>query len=290
MIKLFASDLDGTLLNFFHTMDGPIRSSIEEVVLSGAHFAIATGRTMRSNGDFGFEGLEVEAIASNGALVFDREGRLIGHAVMDRAFLEEMLNAFPQVCFECVGVGRSYVTGSLEAYTAGFGSKGPLQKLVAIGAGSGRNPYVEQMVAGSDFDVSASEILSRDICKVNARVTDASLEAELHAFLAEHADTVVNTPFDPVMFEISNVETNKGAAVAWLAEFLGYSDDEVAVYGDGGNDIAMLERFEHSYATSNASDAAKSAASEVIGPCALHAVPRHIRRTLRSQRAYTQIA
>lgn len=286
MIKLFASDLDGTLLNFAHNMDATIRSAILEVTASGNHFAIATGRTMRSNGNYGFEGLGVEAIASNGALVYDRDGQLVKRSTMDPKFLEEMLRAFPQVCFECVGAERSYVTGSIEDQDAGFVRYGLVRRIVLQYMPKRR----AEMRAMCDYNQSLEDVLSHEICKVNARVVDPSLEAELKAFLAEHADTVVNTPFDPVMFEISNVDTNKGAAVAWLADYLGYSDDEVAVYGDGGNDIAMLERFEHSYATSNASDAAKSAASEVIGSCALHAVPRHIRQTLRSQHAYTQIA
>ena len=60
-------------------------------------------------------------------------------------------------------------------------------------------------------------------------------------------------------------------------------EDEVAFYGDGGNDIAMLERFAHAYATRGASDEAKRAAGAVIGSCALHAVPRHIARTVRRE-------
>ena len=45
----------------------------------------------------------------------------------------------------------------------------------------------------------------------------------------------------------------------------------------------MLERFAHSYAPSNASDAAKRAAGRVIGSCACYAVPRHMVATVRAQ-------
>ena len=75
----------------------------------------------------------------------------------------------------------------------------------------------------------------------------------------------------------------KGEALAWLAARLGIAEDEVAVYGDGGNDVVMLERFRHAYATANGSPAAKRAAGTVIGPCATYAVPRHVVRTLRAQ-------
>ena len=121
------------------------------------------------------------------------------------------------------------------------------------------------------------------MCKINCRVTSEELDRELKAFLADHADTVVNAPFDPVMFEITDKDCNKGESVAWLGRYYGIGEDEIAVYGDGGNDLVMLSRFRHSYATANGSDEAKAAASATIGRCEFHAVPRHILKTLRSQ-------
>lgn len=56
-----------------------------------------------------------------------------------------------------------------------------------------------------------------------------------------------------------------------------------------GNDIAMLKRFRHSYATKNASDAAKAAASATIGSCMVHAVPKHMLATMRKQNSRTII-
>ena len=113
------------------------------------------------------------------------------------------------------------------------------------------------------------------------------MERELFAFLGERADTVVNAPFNPALFEITDAGCNKGESVAWLADYLGIRKDEVAVYGDGGNDIAMLERFEHAYATANGTPEAKVAAGTVIGSAALHAVPHHILSTIDAERSYT---
>lgn len=45
----------------------------------------------------------------------------------------------------------------------------------------------------------------------------------------------------------------------------------------------MLARFDHAYATSNGSDAAKRAAGNVIGSCAFYSVPRHILATVRRE-------
>lgn len=289
MIKLFASDLDGTLLNLFHVADKTVVSAVREVVESGAMFAVATGRTVRTNDGYGFEGLDIAAIGSNGSVILGPDGSAIKHFSIDRAFLEELLTAFPQICFECVSPDLAYVTGTKEDRLAGFNKDSLFRRIVM----RGMRGKMSALEADFLYEQPASVILEHDICKVNARVPDEGLERELHAFLDEHTDTVVDAPFNPVMFEITDKDVNKGAAVAWLAGYLGIAEDEVAVYGDGGNDIAMLERFEHAYATSNGSDAAKAAAGNVIGSCAFHAVPRHMVKTVRHQQAgpvYTRIA
>ena len=288
MIKLFASDLDGTLLGAFHNVDAPVRAAVDEVVKSGAHFAIATGRSMRSNCDFGFDGLDVEGIGANGSVIYGRDGTVLKHFTMDPVALEEMLRAFPQVCFECVGVTHTYVTGSMERQQQNFRVDGPFRRIAMRGMRARRARTLETCL----FDQPVDEVMKHHIGKVNTRVADPGLNAELKAFIAERSDVLVNAPFNPAMFEISDVGINKGVGVAWLARYLGFSEDEVAVYGDGGNDVTMLERFGHAYATRCACAEAKAAALEVVGSNVLYAVPRHMVRTVRAQQsapAYTRI-
>lgn len=286
MIELFASDLDGTLLGALHMPGRVVKAAIRAVTESGAHFALATGRTFRSPHDFGFEGVDVEVVCDNGAIVLDREGRIVRYVPIDAGVLEELLRAFPGVPFDCIGRRHSYVTASQQAYEAGFLSKGPLAravdyvKLRAMYKGQVRYPD-ERL-----FDQTPADVLAHDICKVNLHLSDAAQAAEVRAFLAERADRVVDAPFSPVMFEVTNASVNKGEAVAWLADYLGVPQGRVAVYGDGGNDVAMLSRFAahgHAYATHGASEAARKAAGLALGSNVLYAVPRHVMRTVRLQ-------
>lgn len=285
MIRLFASDLDGTLLNLMHQVDDTIRRAISEVVASGAHFAVATGRTMRESGEFGLAGLGCEAVCANGSMVLDGNGELVRFEALDPAFVEELLRAFPAVPFECVGREQSYVRGSEAALRAGFKTQGVVRSAVmsVVLKGMLRS---ESVRSERRFDQTDAEVLSHEVCKVNCRIPDAGLASELHAFLDERADSAINAPFNPSMFEITRTGVNKGEAVAWLAARHGIGEDEVAVYGDGGNDVDMLARFAaygHAYAPLGAGEGAKRAASEVIGPCALHAVSHHMVRTVRAQ-------
>ena len=278
MIKLFASDLDGTLLNGLHETDRTIRSAIKTAIELGAHVVPATGRSVLPIGDHGFTGLKIDAVCANGSIVRGQNGEVLKTFTVDPAFVEELLRAFPQICFDCCTPDGMFSSGSYEMHQEGFKRDGLFRRIVMRGMRARGGAHEEQF-----FDQSLSSILSHEVCKINCRVTSEELDRELKVFLADHADTVVNAPFDPVMFEITDKDCNKGESVAWLGRYYGIGEDEIAVYGDGGNDLVMLSRFRHSYATANGSDEAKAAASATIGRCEFHAVPRHILKTLRSQ-------
>ena len=101
MIGLFASDLDGTLLGATHRVGRQVLSAVRVACDSGRHFAVATGRTLRSTDDFGFSALPIEAICANGAIVLGRDSEVMYHVPLDADFVGELLESFPQVSFEC---------------------------------------------------------------------------------------------------------------------------------------------------------------------------------------------
>lgn len=278
LIKLFACDLDGTLYNALHETDRAILTCIERAIAAGRHVAVATGRWSHSASELGFGELPMEVVCGNGAFVYGPGARLMRHVPIDPATLEELLDTFPTCCFTCIAPDGTFVRGTRDQHSAGYlapsGLLGPL-----IARRMRRGLHSESFVFGQ----TTSDILSHEVCKVNCRVADPALEAEVDAFVSEHAGTLVNASFDGSLFEITAAGVDKGEAVAWLAARLGYAEDEVAVYGDGGNDLVMLERFEHAYATRGGSEAAKRAAGNVIGSCAFHAVPRHIMATIRRE-------
>ena len=262
MIKMFASDLDGTLLNALHEADGTIRRAIRELTEAGLHVVPATGRSTLPVGEHGFTGLALDACCSNGSIVRDSHGEVLKTWTIDPQITEELLKEFPDICFDCSTPDGMFSSGSFEMHQAGFKKDSPIKRIVMRGMRA-RGGYHEEQY----FDQSIGDILRHDVCKINCRVTSPELERDLKVYLAERSDRVVNAPFDPVMFEIT----------------------DVAVYGDGGNDIAMLKRFRHSYATKNGSDAAKAAASATIGSCMVHAVPKHMLATMHKQNSRTII-
>ena len=198
MIKMFASDLDGTLLNALHEADGTIRRAIRELTEAGLHVVPATGRSTLPIGEHGFTGLALDACCSNGSIVRDSHGEVLKTWTIDPQITEELLKEFPDICFDCSTPDGMFSSGSFEMHQAGFKKDSPIKRIVMRGMRA-RGGYHEEQY----FDQSIGDILRHDVCKINCRVTSPELERDLKAYLAERSDRVVNAPFDPVMFEIT---------------------------------------------------------------------------------------
>ena len=98
---------------------------------------------------------------------------------------------------------------------------------------------------------------------------------ETAAFAAMLNERVDGLDFDvplPGYLNIMPSGWNKGSAVLALCEHLGIGTDEVAVFGDAGNDLAMFRVVENSVAVANATPEAAAAARWHIGACADDAV------------------
>ena len=78
--------------------------------------------------------------------------------------------------------------------------------------------------------------------------------------------------------EIFTAGTSKAAAIGDLAREVGAG--RVVVFGDNGNDIAMMQAADYSVAVENAFPDVKAAASEVIGPNTADSVARWIEQEL----------
>jgi len=67
----------------------------------------------------------------------------------------------------------------------------------------------------------------------------ARCERDAHASLIDQASVVRSQPY---YLDITHPFANKGVALSEIANLLAVPLAEVAVIGDGGNDVAMFER------------------------------------------------
>lgn len=94
MIKLFVSDLDGTLLNDMHMTDFFILETIQKVKENGFLFSSATGRSLHEHEVNRLQLNDVYRISMNGALIKDPEGKILYSQPIDMDFINEFLDMF----------------------------------------------------------------------------------------------------------------------------------------------------------------------------------------------------
>ena len=82
----------------------------------------------------------------------------------------------------------------------------------------------------------------------------------MRAALADQATVARSQSY---YLDITHPLANKGVALSEIARLLGVPLAEIAVIGDGGNDVAMFERSGLSIAMDNASPAVQRAANFV---------------------------
>ncbi|MCD7893965.1 MAG: Cof-type HAD-IIB family hydrolase [Erysipelotrichaceae bacterium] len=274
MIKLFATDLDGTFLNVFHTTDKYLLDTIDMINEENKYFVVATGRHMRAYQQKKFfKDCQIYNICMNGARILDNDRNVIYEKGLDKEIVKEMLELFPDVDLEFNDANYTYCKFSSLNHLKNVYDPKPLKRIA-------KKIYYALGLSEWKFHQSNKDILKHDILKINAHVDDDKEAKRLQAYIDAH-DNIVNAPFTSNFFEITDSSVNKGNAIKILMKQLHISEDEVAVYGDGGNDVVMLEMFEHSYAPSDGSDIAKKAARHIIGKNSEYAVAKHMRDCLK---------
>ena len=93
MIKVIASDMDGTLLNSAHEISEGNRNAIKKAINKGVKFVIATGRDYDSVHQLAEKnGLECEFVLMNGAEYRDKNGKLIEKIDLDKSKTKDIVN------------------------------------------------------------------------------------------------------------------------------------------------------------------------------------------------------
>ena len=268
MIKLIASDLDGTLLNSEHTTDSRILSAIDEVISKGVIFVVATGRSLQGNQvEKLFGDREIYFISSNGALIKNIERETIYEQPVCPKFITDTLTNFPHMTFDFVGLNDTWINCSQEDYRNSLDTLNHTPE------------SIERFLHGKYYNQSLEEILKHKIIKVNAKKREGD-NFQKHI---DRYEQVVNRPFSNTIYEITDHKVNKAAAIKILCNHLGIQDDEVAVFGDGGNDIEMLSYYHNSYTVENGVENAKKVATHLLGPSDSYSVITKIQELINHQ-------
>lgn len=262
MIKLIASDLDGTLLpEGTPDIDPKIYEVIRRLQDAGVTFVAASGRNYESvMSIFGSMEKELTVISDNGGYLA-RGGVEMECYSFPRDLLEEvvtLVRSIPDVWIMASAARGTYTDMNEPKFVRWI-----------------REGYKMDMQVVDDL-LSVSEPLIK--VAIYTCVKDAAEVAE--PLRQQLGDRVSIAVAGERWVDIMMPGISKGRALAKLQQSLGITREETAVFGDNGNDIPMLRQAAESYAVANARDEVKKAAKYVLGDVSQGAVLTQLEQML----------
>lgn len=275
MIRHIVSDLDGTLLNSQFEWDQVIERGLYRLLEKGCDFAAATGRTVEGvKSCQGLWEMPVYLILMNGALILDPERKPVLRKEISRGTKEYFLRNYPYGNLEFITQEGTLTRLSRDTYVREYSAWEMWRKKVLEKQESG---FYDRYMARITFDCTEEEIRKAPVLKINGLELRDEPYGRMLSELDGALTDAVNAPFADHVIEITDREASKAKALLWLCAHLHWKKEEVAVFGDGGNDVEMLRMIPHSYAPADASEEAKTAASEVLPSGREYAVLEKIR-------------
>lgn len=269
MIKLIASDLDGTLLDKKQRISDKNLNAIKTAQEKGVRFMISSGRNYDTiEPMFEEYGFRCACLLQNGAEIRDEEGRILAVTNMDKPDVA----ACTQI-LESHGLHAEYMTdqGVYTIYPKDQAFEFMVDRMRCLRPDLSRQELA-RMVPETIFYKKLhyadglQELLDGEyqIRKMITFHEDPDFCAGIREELTEKVDVCALSSF-PTNIEINHKQAQKGIALKNVIQQMGILPEEVAVFGDGLNDWTLFTEFSHSYAPANAVPEIKEIAGEIIG-------------------------
>ena len=290
MIKLFASDMDGTLLTNHVEVHKNNIQAIRKLQKQGKHFIVCTGRDyLQANLALEQAELHLPVIAMNGAQIFDKNHNIIWEVTIPHDTVYTLLDYFNSIDLDWQLVTSE---GNFRKNYALF-----INKVIERKKAERNNLSPEQLkeeirqlkILLEATDVTtAEEVLSIPDIKVFKIIVSHDDGPTYFKPIREHIDQahpnlVVTSAFYTDL-EINHKDAQKGIAVAHYAKTLGLSMKEVFGIGDNFNDVSMIRDAGIGVAMGNAPDEVKAVADFVTDTNVNGGVAKAIWRVLEQEK------
>lgn len=267
MIRIIASDMDGTLLNDKHDIDKETVEAIRKAEEAGIIFAISTGREYDSvKGILDKHDIKAQCVLSNGAEYRDEEGNILDVININEEAAKQIINLLNE--------------NKLSARI--FTNRG-------VFTTSTREEALQEVVFRTmTFNKGITEEEARSIAETQGFFTCLkyidSIEKffddgiEVRKFVAFHKDIELIDKMKKVIsripglaisssfrdnIEITDINAQKGIILEKVAKKMSIDPKDVMILGDSFNDYSMFEIFEESVAMKNAIPEVKAIAKYI---------------------------
>ena len=267
MIKLIASDMDGTLLNHNHKIPKENVKLINFAKKQGIKFVVATGRAYyEALPALNEENINCDVISFNGGIVYDKNGNIISITPMipkDLYYTIEILKSF-DISYQLYTKNTIY-TRSIET---------DINAYIDLIKSNGYEPDVEHLRVEAQQKLDLGYITEVDNIelylneeenppiKIIAISNDISKLENATKLLSENTNISV-TSSGANNVEIMHKNATKGEALKEIAKIYGINLENTVAIGDNLNDQAMLDIVRYSVAMKNGNTILKEQAKYV---------------------------
>lgn len=243
MIKLIASDLDGTLLNNRKEFAPDFFEIIKKLNEKQVKFSIASGRSKYTlEKVFGEHKDEIFYISDNGGYV---SGDGFDEVILPLT-REQMLSTV-EVCLQVEKL-QVIVCAKDKCYFVR-----PDMEYVPI-----MTQYYSKYEIVDDYTQIKEQILK--VAGFDPLGSAVNGYPKIKDKLDKNLAAVVSSV---EWLDIMNKDLNKGVALKRMQQYMGITEDETMAFGDFNNDIELLKAAKFSYAVENATNSVKQAAKNI---------------------------
>ena len=242
MIKLIATDMDGTLLNDNGIINEKMFDLIHDLNDKNIKFAAASGR-FYSQLSKNFEKVNTDMIfiAHNGALVkYNNKGETLYSNSIDKKLIDSVINLNPELGEEL------FLAAENEAYIV--------------------NPSKDMLNKFTLFEVPAVILKSFSELKTPIYKITYYMAHGVNSAIVDYLKENLNDKLEFVVsgdkwVDIMNKGISKGNALKILQEKFTINKKNTMVFGDYYNDLTMFKAAHHSYAMENSPEDVKKHAN-----------------------------
>lgn len=255
--KLFAFDIDGTLLNDDKNVLDSTKKAISKLLENNHVVCLSTGRTPIQTCDIVSElNLKHFIIGSGGACYHDlsKNKTTILAEEIDKKDLEIMWNTAQELKREI-----NFNNGS--KYWRVYFGKDLLSEVkdpkYFIG-GTSKKPIYD------DKDEAFKALMNEKIIQISIKVESDKIETVKNLIHNKFSDDIHFHITSQVYFEISKNNINKSNAIQKIQKLYDISDEDVYCFGDSDNDYEMIKNCKNGIAMGNATPKIKNIAKKII--------------------------
>lgn len=236
LIKLLVFDLDGTLLDKeTHTMSEKTIAAIKHAQAQGIKVVLATGRHPKTMDGFIVEQLTMDGyVLVNGHMVCDRNKDIIIDYPLDLKQFQQLVKLFEAQHLDYAFQSKAGIFSNYDNNVLN----------------------VVEIIHHHRHGITIDEHAFATQARVYSIMVENESAENLEKLIAPFENIMIEN-FFPNVYDVFSKTVNKATGIEVLHQRWDMTWDETVVFGDGLNDVVILNKAKHAYVVDDGSEKLK---------------------------------